>query len=157
MPEYSKSFESDEAASGFVLRQWYMKFHPTSWPLQYHSAADLEQAMGDQIRSQYPGMPARALHTCLKQRLKSVSIDYQVGRTWVAEYASKSQASSSSSSSVCLLGLFSNDRPQLLVSQMLHPRSGSRPLSSWISIAAKPSRRLVEIGIELKYLIWVLA
>jgi hypothetical protein len=79
-----------------------MKFHPNSGPSEYHSAADLERAMGDEIRTHYGGMAGRMLVTCLKQRLKSVIICRQVARTWSDEYASKSQASSSASSSVCL-------------------------------------------------------
>jgi hypothetical protein len=53
-----------------------------------------------------------------------------------------------------VLDLSSSDQPELLVSQMLHLRSGSLLPSSWSSMATWASRRLVEIGIALKYLIW---
>ena len=79
--EYSKSFESDEAAtmlsqnlsemqpaftvSGSVLRQWYMKFHPQSKPLEYHSAVDLDHALGDEIRLHYAGLRSSQLQATL--------------------------------------------------------------------------------------------
>ena len=37
--------------SASVLRQWYNQYHPASGPLEYHTAVELEAAMGGDMRN----------------------------------------------------------------------------------------------------------
>ena len=68
--------ESDPpvAVSGMVLRQWYVKYHPDSGPLQYDTAQSLNEALGEHMRAVYPGLNDRTLHTVLRMRRKAVLV-----------------------------------------------------------------------------------
>ena len=73
--------------SGLVLRQWYTKYHPDSGPAECETAAALEEAMGESLRSQYAGLGYKALCKALGQRRKVVMASEQVCRTWLDQYA----------------------------------------------------------------------
>ena len=77
-----------------TLRQWYTRYHPDSGPLQYESAKELDDAMGDHLRAVYPNMGYRTLRTVLSQRRKAVLISEMVARTWCDVYAAASSSSS---------------------------------------------------------------
>ena len=93
--------ESDPpvAVSGMVLRQWYVKFHPDSGPLQYDSAEKLNEALGDHMRAVYPGMKFTQLHTVLRMRRKAVLVSRGVLRRWCDVYASVSSSEPAAASS----------------------------------------------------------
>ena len=117
--QYRESFADDAAAqvlsqllsesdppvtvSGMVLRQWYVKYHPDSGPLQYDTAQSLNEALGEHMRAVYPGMKYKSLCTALRMRRKAVLVSRQVARTWCEVYASVSssvQAAASSAQAV---------------------------------------------------------
>ena len=83
-----------------TLRQWYTRYHPASGPLQYESANELEDAMGDHLRTVYPNMGYKTLRTELSQRRKAVLVSEQTARTWCERYASVSSSSSEPASRV---------------------------------------------------------
>ena len=70
-----------------LLRQWYAKYHPDSGPLQIHSAVELEQYLGDDIRREYPYFHSRALHAALERRRRPVLLSRRVAETWLDKYA----------------------------------------------------------------------
>ena len=76
-----------------TLRQWYTRYHPASGPLQYESAKELDDAMGDHLRTVYPNFTPYALRTALSQRRKTVLVSVKTARTWCNVYASASSAS----------------------------------------------------------------
>ena len=111
LPEYSQRFStagltttlSEELAetqpavhaSGSLLQEWYRKYHPDSGSLTYAHAADLEEAMGDELRRHHSEVTYRALRTALSQRPKPVVIGPRCAQTWVETYASVAASSSS--------------------------------------------------------------
>ena len=58
------------------------------------NAEELEEHMGAELRSRYPGMEYRALHTALSRRRLPVCIGLQVVRIWVQKYSGSSSSSS---------------------------------------------------------------
>ena len=83
-----------------TLRQWYTKYHPDSGPLQYDSAEELNDALGDHLRAVYPNFTRYALRTALSQRRKAVLVSDRTARTWCDLYASVSSSSSEPSPQV---------------------------------------------------------
>ena len=61
-----------------ALLSWYKQYHPEGGPLRYASAADLEAAMGDDLRSSYAGLRDRTLVSTLQRRRKPVLVTRQV-------------------------------------------------------------------------------
>ena len=59
-------------AEPFLLRQWYVKYHPDSGPLRISSADELELLLGEDLRTHYADLNYWALHTALQQRAKPV-------------------------------------------------------------------------------------
>ena len=79
-----------------VLRQWYMQYHPAAGPLQYGSALDLEEALGDELRTVYghfTSTQCRGLAHALQCRRKSVLVSQQTAKTWLTNYAASSISS----------------------------------------------------------------
>ena len=86
--QYSQCFATDEDAKSLsdalsesqppwkvspaVLRQWYTRYHPSSGPLKYETAAALDEALGDRLRSVYvaAGVGFRAMRVALAQARK---------------------------------------------------------------------------------------
>ena len=109
LDQYRHSFADDAAArqlsedlsegqpsfkvKALTLRQWYTKYHPDSGPLQYESAEELNDALGDHLRAVYPNFGCRALQTALSQRRKAVLVSEMTARTWCDVYASDSSSS----------------------------------------------------------------
>ena len=103
LAEYKQSFVDDAAAqalsevvlegqppvrvSALVLRQWYSKYHPDSPAQRYHTAAALEEAMGDDLRRDYAGLAYKALRNALGKRRKVVDVSTDVCRAWVRQYS----------------------------------------------------------------------
>ena len=77
-----------------LLQQWYTKYHPDSGPLQYESAEELNDAMGDHLRAVYPNICCKALRTALSQRRKVVLVSKRTAQTWCDLYLSVSSSSS---------------------------------------------------------------
>ena len=69
-----------------MLRQWYVKYHPDSGPLRISSADELESLLGEDLRTYYGDLKARALHTALRQRVKPVLVVLMVVRIWIEQY-----------------------------------------------------------------------
>ena len=42
--------------NSLTLRQWYTKYHPDSEPIRISTADELEEKMGEEIRTKYPGL-----------------------------------------------------------------------------------------------------
>ena len=115
--EYSDKFLSDESAgelsvtlaesqpplhaSALILRSWYVKFHPDSGALRYDTVEASEEALGEVLRSKYPGMGYRDLRTSLGKRRKAVLVSGRVCQKWCTKYG---QPSASSSSGISSLG-----------------------------------------------------
>ena len=59
--------------TGAVLGRWYAQYHPVAGPVRYNSAAELDAAMGGEMRSAYSGMGARPLQHALGARRKLVA------------------------------------------------------------------------------------
>ena len=79
-----------------VLRQWYMQYHPAAGPLQYGSALDLEEALGDEMRTVYghfTSTQCRGLAHALQCRRKSVLVSFQTIRIWYQNYNASSMSS----------------------------------------------------------------
>ena len=81
--------------SGSLLQEWYRKYHPDSGSLAYAHAADLDEAMGAELRQHYSGVGYKNLRNALRQRPKPVIIGERCARTWVETYASVAASSSS--------------------------------------------------------------
>ena len=47
--------------TGHLLRQWYQKYHPAAGPKRIASAVELEDFMGDDLRSKYQGIAKKLL------------------------------------------------------------------------------------------------
>ena len=73
--------------SALVLLEWYSKYHPDSPPQRYHTAAALEEAMGDDLRRDYAGLGYTGLRTALGKRRKVIEVSEKVCRTWTARHA----------------------------------------------------------------------
>ena len=96
LAEYKHSFVDDVAAqtlsevllerqppvcvSALVLRQWYSQYHPDSGSLRYASVAELEHAMGDDLRREYAGLRCKALRTAFGKRRKVILVSENVCR-----------------------------------------------------------------------------
>ena len=61
-----------------ALLSWYKQYRPEGGPLRYASAADLEAAMGDDLRSSYAGLRDCTLVSTLQRRRKPVLVTRQV-------------------------------------------------------------------------------
>ena len=68
----------------FLLRQWYVKYHPDTGPIRIASAEQLEEMLGDEMRTLYAGMADRKLATAMSQRRKPVIFGQQVATTWLS-------------------------------------------------------------------------
>ena len=75
------------AVTALLLLQWYAKYHPDAGPLRIHSAVELEQYLGDDIRRQYPYFSSRQLQGALEKRRRPVLLSRKVAETWLAKYA----------------------------------------------------------------------
>ena len=73
--------------SALVLLEWYSQYHPDSPPQRYHTAAALEEAMGDDLRRDYAGLAYKALHNALGKRRKVVDVSTKVCRVWIRQYS----------------------------------------------------------------------
>ena len=72
-----------------VLRQWYMQYHPASGPVRYASASDLEEALGEELRTVYRHFTStqeRRLASALQRRRKSVLVSHKTIRVWFQKY-----------------------------------------------------------------------
>ena len=87
MAELSLESQPSVVVAPFLFRQWYAKYHQDAGPLCISSAVELEQYLGDEIREEYPYFTDRELHGALQKRRRSVLLDHQVVRTWLAKYA----------------------------------------------------------------------
>ena len=79
-----------------VLRQWYMQYHPASGPVRYASASDLEEALGEELRTVYRHFTStqeRRLASALQRRRKSVLVSRQTIRVWFQKYNPSSRSS----------------------------------------------------------------
>ena len=115
--EFADKFLSDESAgelsvtlaesqpplhaSALILRSWYVKFHPDSGALRYDTVEASEEALGEVLRSTYPGMGCRDLRTTLGRRRKAILVSGRVCEKWCTKYG---QPSASSSSGISSLG-----------------------------------------------------
>ena len=72
--------------SALVLLQWYSKYHPDSPAQRYHTAAALEEAMGDELRRDYAGAGSKALRTALRKRRPLVDVSFGACVGWTARY-----------------------------------------------------------------------
>ena len=72
--------------SSLLLRRWYAEYHPASGPVTYSTAEELETAMGDVLREQYPGLRYKQLLSALGRRRKVVIISQRVSRSWLRQY-----------------------------------------------------------------------
>ena len=73
-----------------------MQYHPAAGPLQYGSALDLEEALGDELRTVYghfTSTQCRRLATVLECRRKSVLVSDRTIRTWFEQYNASSRSS----------------------------------------------------------------
>ena len=82
-----------------VLKQWVSKRRPdgavskyhadSGGPLEYKTAREMEDAMGEDIRREYDGFAAWKLMSTLSKRRKAVLVTLRTCRTWCARYGSK--------------------------------------------------------------------
>ena len=107
LEEYQHCFEDDAAAQALTevlaegqppvrvdfhaLREWYAKYHPDSGPLRYDTAEALEEALGPELRTAYPGFRRDALRSALGRRRKPVLVSSKACRTWVEQYGAAQQ------------------------------------------------------------------
>ena len=78
------------SVTALTLRQWYIKYHPDSGPLKYQSAKEMEDDMGDEIRSEL----ALWVRKAVSQRHKAVLVSERSCKTWLAQYGIKAPAAS---------------------------------------------------------------
>ena len=76
--------------SSVLLRQWYVRYHPSSAPMVIHSMEELEAAVGSDLRDVYAGMGREAIRTALSRRMKPVAVCLKVIENWLGRYASES-------------------------------------------------------------------
>ena len=62
-------------------------YHPKSGPLEYSAAQELEDALGEELRSKYAGLGRKPLVTALGKRRKPVRVSEKVARTWLEQFA----------------------------------------------------------------------
>ena len=79
----------------FLLRQWYVKYHPDSGPIRISSAQQLEEMLGDEMRALYAGMTDSKLVTAMSGRRKPVIFDRRVATTWISKHGSTGSGSRS--------------------------------------------------------------
>ena len=87
LSEVLREREPFVVVSALVLQQWYSKYHPDSPAARYHTAEDLEEAMGDDLRRDYSGLGYAALKSALGKRRKVVEVTPQVCRKWIQQYS----------------------------------------------------------------------
>ena len=83
------------SVTALTLRQWYIKYHPDSGPLQYQSAKEIEDDIGDEMRSEI----ALWVKKALSQRHKAVLVSERSCKTWLARYGIKAPAASAPAAS----------------------------------------------------------
>ena len=79
-----------------VLRQWYMQYHPASGRVRYACASDLEEALGEELRTVYghfTSTQCKGLANALQCRRMSVLVSQATIRTWMQKYNPSSTSS----------------------------------------------------------------
>ena len=94
--------------SALVLLEWYSQYHPDSPPQRYHTAAALEEAMGDELRRDYAGVGYRVLRVALGKRRKVVEVTAKVCQTWTARHAAPAPEPAAAAGAASSSRIFTN-------------------------------------------------